>query len=336
MMAADTRLRAGAPAHRSVLGWVLVALALVAAASAGVLVGQGGMGGLTGEGAAVAVALVTLAGSVGAGTALLATLGIARSRRNGVRSVDVEELAQATELRVEYAEEASAAVLEELREEVRGTLRALLKETREQKAALADFVASHQRVHASIDDALGLAPVRARPEQAAGWAADAPAPAGPATSGPIEPTQEAVDAALAAMAAEAGAPSDAPDAAQAFYAGGDDRAVDEVPGVSWEAARRLHALGIHTTAQLCALDADAVARRLRTWPNLVRHWQATAELMAVHGMGPGEAKTLHDAGLDLEALSNARPEDVARRLHVGPDDPRARTWVDEARRLVSR
>lgn len=94
---------------------------------------------------------------------------------------------------------------------------------------------------------------------------------------------------------------------------GDIHPVVEIEGIGKTYEKKLHAMGIASTARLCFEDAAKIAKKVGAPTKTVRSWQAMAQLAKVNGIGPQYAEALARAGIggidDLKKLSAAKIAD---------------------------
>ncbi len=118
-----------------------------------------------------------------------------------------------------------------------------------------------------------------------------------------------------------------------------------IEGIGPKYASRLNAVGIITIPQLAQADPDEVANQLDVMPDLVREWQAMADLIRVKGVGPQSAEVLVRAGVKSVAqLATLSPEEVSqkvketeagRKVRIQGQDVSpgvAKRWVEAARK----
>ncbi len=199
--------------------------------------------------------MVVSSALAGAATALAAwtalDVGRALKHREVLRAKEAEfvEFAETIELRVEHAEQELEAALKDVRRDAVSAVRTLREQLEELERAFAEHFATHR-----------------------GVGEDRP-------SRPMRPTRldEHVDEVLGAAAG--GGESATTGRSERPLAGAPGWPVAEIPGIDEAHVLRLHAAGIHDTVQLCAADPVDVAKRVRVWPNLVRNWQVTAEML---------------------------------------------------------
>ncbi len=124
----------------------------------------------------------------------------------------------------------------------------------------------------------------------------------------------------------------------------EDQHVLIIEGIGEKYATRLNAHGIITIPQLRRADATIVARQVNATGELVREWQAMAELMQLKGVGPQSAEVLVRAGISsIEQLAHTDPDglvaaiqsaEAGRKVRIQGNDIKAgttRRWVAAAR-----
>ncbi len=200
----------------------------------------------SGTGVVVVSALAGAATGLAAWTAL--DVGRAQKNQRVLRAKEEEflEFAKAIEVRVEHAEAELGAAVDSARQDSVSAVRTLREEFNVLEQSMREALADHRRLHE---------PRHGRPIAATRLDAH---------------VDEVIGAAAAGESASKSAP-EAPDA------GG--LALSLIPGLDDSHLLRLHAAGIHDTEQLMAADPVNVAKRLRVWPNLVRDWQVSAQML---------------------------------------------------------
>ncbi|HUR61726.1 MAG TPA: DUF4332 domain-containing protein [Candidatus Thermoplasmatota archaeon] len=100
-----------------------------------------------------------------------------------------------------------------------------------------------------------------------------------------------------------------------FVAGEEKQHILSIEGIGPAYASRLNAHGVITIPQLLAIDANQVGNLIGATPELVKQWQAMAELIRVKGIGPQSAEVLVAAGiLSVKQLAAETAEEVSRRV----------------------
>jgi predicted flap endonuclease-1-like 5' DNA nuclease len=100
-----------------------------------------------------------------------------------------------------------------------------------------------------------------------------------------------------------------------FAPGEEKHHVIAIEGIGPAYASRLNANGIITIPQLVAVDANHVGNLIGATPELVKQWQAMAELLRLKGVGPQSAEVLVAAGiLSTKQLAAETPESVSRKV----------------------
>ncbi|MCA1811790.1 MAG: DUF4332 domain-containing protein [Halobacteriales archaeon] len=138
-----------------------------------------------------------------------------------------------------------------------------------------------------------------------------------------------------------------PKKAVEFKPGEETQHVIAIESIGPAYASRLNAHGIITIPQLVAVDANQVGNLIGATPELVRQWQAMAELMRLDGVTPQAADALVSAGvMGAKQLAAETAEGVSRKVK---DAERARKtriqgldaspavaqkWVDAARKAT--
>lgn len=127
-----------------------------------------------------------------------------------------------------------------------------------------------------------------------------------------------------------------------FRPGEEKEHILAIEGIGPAYASRLNAHGIITLPQLVAVDANHVGNLIGATPELVRQWQAMAELMRIDGVGSAGAEALVAAGIfSARQLAAETPEGVAQKVRDAGRKARsgaevtpavAQRWIDAARK----
>ncbi|MEA3202583.1 MAG: hypothetical protein QOI63_249 [Thermoplasmata archaeon] len=130
-----------------------------------------------------------------------------------------------------------------------------------------------------------------------------------------------------------------------FQPGEEKQHVMAIEGIGPAYASRLNAQGIITIPQLVAVDANHVGNLIGATPELVKQWQAMAELLRLKGVGPQSAEVLVAAGvLSVKQLAAETAESVSRKVKDAERGRKSRIqgqevtpavaqkWIDAARK----
>lgn len=129
-----------------------------------------------------------------------------------------------------------------------------------------------------------------------------------------------------------------------FKPGEEKEHILAIEGIGPAYASRLNAQGVITIPQLLAVDANQVGSLIGATPELVKQWQAMAELIRVKGIGPQSAEVLVAAGiLSVKQLAAETAENVSRKVKDAERGRKVRIqgtdvtpavaqrWIDAAR-----
>jgi predicted flap endonuclease-1-like 5' DNA nuclease len=132
-----------------------------------------------------------------------------------------------------------------------------------------------------------------------------------------------------------------------FQPGEETQHVIAIESIGPAYASRLNAHGIITIPQLVAVDANQVGNLIGATPELVRQWQAMAELMRLDGVTPQAADALVSAGvMGAKQLAAETAEGVSRKVKDAERSRKTRIqgldaspavaqkWVDAARKAT--
>lgn len=130
-----------------------------------------------------------------------------------------------------------------------------------------------------------------------------------------------------------------------FAPGEEKHHVIAIEGIGPAYASRLNAHGVITIPQLVAVDANHIGSLIGATPELVKQWQAMAELLRLKGVGPQSAEVLVAAGiLSVKQLAAETAESVSRKVKDAERGRKTRIqgqdvtpavaqrWIDAARK----
>ncbi len=107
------------------------------------------------------------------------------------------------------------------------------------------------------------------------------------------------------------------DASEPYYAfKGKEYPVRDIEGIGPQYAKRLHDLGVETTARLCYEDGDVLAKKMGIPAKTVKGWQAMAQLVKINGVGPQYAEALARAGIEgIQELKTRSAAKIAKQVN---------------------
>jgi predicted flap endonuclease-1-like 5' DNA nuclease len=115
----------------------------------------------------------------------------------------------------------------------------------------------------------------------------------------------------------------------AFAPGEEEHHILTVAGIGPVYASRLNAAGIITVPQLIAADPQQVGARIDALPDLVKEWQAVAQVAKLKGISGPTAEALVKAGYaSPKAIAAADPEELAARVKDVERARKAKAGVD--------
>jgi len=130
-----------------------------------------------------------------------------------------------------------------------------------------------------------------------------------------------------------------------FQPGEEKQHIIAIEGIGPAYASRLNAQGVITIPQLVAVDANQIGNLIGATPELVKQWQAMAQLMRLKGVGAQSAEVLVVAGiLSTAQLAAETAESVARKVADAERGRKTRIqgqtvtpavaqrWIDAARK----
>ncbi len=88
--------------------------------------------------------------------------------------------------------------------------------------------------------------------------------------------------------------------------------VTEIPGLGASDARKMRRYGVNLTDTLLHTDIESLAEATGLDQDDLRRWRATAELMAIDGIGPKLSARLVDAGIQsIDELARLTPDELS-------------------------